>query len=90
MPVFNMLYRNLQPPMSRNPKRHTRFASFVQRLTLTFGLAVVGVLLWMVCAAGHGITSLVDPMDLYMNGYPAVASLLYNNPEIEHSFMRQY
>ena len=49
MPVFNMLYRNLQPPMSRKFKNGTRLAKgLCSALTLAFGLAVVGVLLWMV------------------------------------------
>lgn len=49
MPVFNMLYRNLQPLMSRKFKNGTRLAKgFCSALTLAFGLAVVGVLLWMV------------------------------------------
>ena len=45
MPVFNMLYRNLQPPMSRKFKNGTRLAKgLCSALTLAFGLAVVGVL----------------------------------------------
>ena len=48
MPVFNMLYRNLQPPMSRKFKNGTRLAKgLCSALTLAFGLAVVGVLLWI-------------------------------------------
>lgn len=93
MPVFNMLYRNLQPPMSRKFKNGTRLAKgFCSALTLAFGLAVVGVLLWMVLPQlVTSITSLVDSMDLYMNEISGwVASLLHNNPEIEHSFMRLY
>lgn len=52
-------------------------------LTLAFGLAVVGVLLWMVLPQlVTSITSLVDSMDLYMNEVSGwVASLLHNNPE---------
>ena len=93
MPVFNMLYRNLQPPMSRKFKNGTRLAKgLCSALTLPFGLAVVGVLLWMVLPQlVTSITSLVDSMDLYMNEISGwVASLLHNNPEIEHSFMRLY
>ena len=93
MPVFNMLYRNLQPPMSRKFRNGTRLAKgFCSALTLAFGLAVVGVLLWMVLPQlVTSITSLVDSMDLYMNEISGwVASLLHNNPEIEHSFMRLY
>ncbi|MFR4262121.1 MAG: AI-2E family transporter, partial [Butyricicoccaceae bacterium] len=93
MPVFNMLYRNLQPPMSRKFKNGTRLAKgLCSALTLAFGLAVVGVLLWMVLPQlVTSITSLVDSMDLYMNEISGwVASLLHNNPEIEHSFMRLY
>ena len=91
MPVFNMLYRNLQPLMSRKFKNGTRLAKgLCSALTLAFGLAVVGVLLWMVLPQlVTSITSLVDSMDLYMNEISGwVASLLHNNPEIEHSFMR--
>ena len=57
-----------------------------KRQTLAFGLAVVGVLLWMVLPQlVTSITSLVDSMDLYMNEISGwVASLLHNNPEIEH------
>ena len=93
MPVFNMLYRNLQPLMSRKFKNGTRLAKgLCSALTLAFGLAVVGVLLWMVLPQlVTSITSLVDSMDLYMNEISGwVASLLHNNPEIEHSFMRLY
>ena len=93
MPVFNMLYRNLQPPMSRKFKNGTRLAKgLCSALTLAFGLAVVGVLLWMVLPQlVTSITSLVDSMDLYMNEISGwVASLLHNNPELEHSFMRLY
>ena len=69
MPVFNMLYRNLQPLMSRKFKNGTRLAKgLCSALTLAFGLAVVGVLLWMVLPQlVTSITSLVDSMDLYMN-----------------------
>ena len=93
MPVFNMLYRNLQPPMSHKFKNGTRLAKgLCSALTLAFGLAVVGVLLWMVLPQlVTSITSLVDSMDLYMNEISGwVASLLHNNPELEHSFMRLY
>ena len=79
MPVFNMLYRNLQPPMSRKFKNGTRLAKgLCSALTLAFGLAVVGVLLWMVLPQlVTSITSLVDSMDLYMNEISGwVASLL--------------
>ena len=64
----------------------------MQRADAGLGLAVVGVLLWMVLPQlVTSITSLVDSMDLYMNEISGwVASLLHNNPEIEHSFMRLY
>ena len=62
MPVFNMLYRNLQPLMSRKFKNGTRLAKgLCSALTLAFGLAVVGVLLWMVLPQlVTSITSLVE------------------------------
>ncbi len=93
MPIFNMLYRNLQPPLSRKFPNGTKFAKgLCSALTLAFGLAVVGVLLWMVLPQlVTSITSLMDSMDLYMNEISGwVASLLHNNPEIENSFMRLY
>ena len=93
MPIFNMLYRQLQPRMSRRFKHGTRLAKgLCSALTLAFGLSVVGVLLWLVLPQlVNSITSLVDSMDLYMNEISGwVASLLHNNPEIEHSFMRLY
>ena len=78
--------------MSHNLKRHTACQGFVQCADAGLGLAVVGVLLWMVLPQlVTSITSLVDSMDLYMNEISGwVASLLHNNPELEHSFMRLY
>lgn len=93
MPVFNGLYRVLQPKLAQRMKRGTQIAKgLCSILSLLIGLAVVGVLLWMVLPQlVTSITSLVDSMDLYMNEISGwVASLLHNNPEIEHSFMRLY
>ena len=93
MPIFNMLHRQIQPRMARRFKHGTRLAKgLCSALTLAFGLSVVGVLLWLVLPQlVNSITSLVDSMDLYMNEISGwVASLLHNNPEIEHSFMRLY
>ena len=68
MPVFNMLYRNLQPPMSRKFKNGTRLAKgLCSALTLAFGLAVVGVLLWMVLPQlVVSIFSIVESADTYI------------------------
>lgn len=93
MPVFNGLYRVLQPKLAQRMKRGTQIAKgLCSILSLLIGLAVVGVLLWMVLPQlVTSITSLVDSMDLYMNEISGwVASLLHNNPELEHSFMRLY
>ena len=90
MPVFNMLYRNLQPLMSRKFKNGTRLAKgLCSALTLDFGLQVVGVMLWMVLPQlVPSITTLVVYMYLYMNEISGcVASVLQYNLDFELSFM---
>mgnify|MGYP000397341902 FL=1 len=95
MPVFNMLYRNLQPPMSRKFKNGTRLAKgLCSALTLTFGLAVVGVLLWMVLP--QVISSIVGLVEsnLLTNSIQNVTGwiedTLQNNPQFEAAAQRVY
>ena len=79
MPVFNMLYRNLQPPMSRKFKNGTRLAKgLCSALTLAFGLAVVGVLLWMVLPQlGSMMSGVVTTVNVLMNLLIGVIIALY-------------
>ena len=93
MPVFNMLYRNLQPPMSRKFKNGTRLAKgLCSALTLAFGLAVVGVLLWMVLP--QVISSIVGLVEsnLLTNSIQNVTGwiedTLQNNPQFEAAAQR--
>ena len=95
MPVFNMLYRNLQPPMSRKFKNGTRLAKgLCSALTLAFGLAVVGVLLWMVLP--QVISSIVGLVEsnLLTNSIQNVTGwiedTLQNNPQFEAAAQRVY
>ena len=95
MPVFNMLYRNLQPLMSRKFKNGTRLAKgLCSALTLAFGLAVVGVLLWMVLP--QVISSIVGLVEsnLLTNSIQNVTGwiedTLQNNPQFEAAAQRVY
>ena len=95
MPVFNMLYRNLQPPMSRKFKNGTRLTKgLCSALTLAFGLAVVGVLLWMVLP--QVISSIVGLVEsnLLTNSIQNVTGwiedTLQNNPQFEAAAQRVY
>ena len=85
MPVFNMLYRRIQPPMSRKFTHGTRIAKGISSLlTLIIGLAVVAGLLWMVLPQlVVSIFSIVESADTYMNDVSNwVTGLLKDNPVI--------
>ena len=89
MPVFNMLYRRIEPPMSRKFAHGTRISSL---LTLIIGLAVVAGLLWMVLPQlVVSIFSIVESADTYMNDVSNwVTGLLKDNPVIARNFMQVY
>ena len=93
MPVFNMLYRRIQPPMSRKFAHGTRIAKGISSLlTLIIGLAVVAGLLWMVLPQlVVSIFSIVESADTYMNDVSNwVTGLLKDNPVIARNFMQVY
>ena len=102
MPVFNMLYRRIQPPMSRKFTHGTRIAKGIcSGLTLLIGVAVVtglvgisvvGALLWMVLPQlVVSIFSIVESADTYMNDVSNwVTGLLKDNPVIARNFMQVY
>ena len=93
MPVFNMLYRRIQPPMSRKFTHGTRIAKGISSLlTLIIGLAVVAGLLWMVLPQlVVSIFSIVESADTYMNDVSNwVTGLLKDNPVIARNFMQVY
>lgn len=93
MPVFNMLYRRIQPPMSRKFTHGTRIAKGISSLlTLIIGLAVVAGLLWMVLPQlVVSVFSIVESADTYMNDVSNwVTGLLKDNPVIARNFMQVY
>ncbi len=93
MPVFNGLYKRIQPPLSRRLKNGTRIAKgLCSILTLLIGIAVVGILLWMVLPQlVVSIFSLLESMDTYLNEISSwVAALLKDNPVIERNFLQLY
>ncbi|HIY12386.1 MAG TPA: AI-2E family transporter [Candidatus Agathobaculum merdipullorum] len=93
MPVFNALYKRIQPRLSRRLKNGTRIAKgLCSILTLLIGIAVVGILLWMVLPQLIvSVFSLLESMDTYLNEISGwVASLLKDNPVIERNFLQIY
>lgn len=93
MPVFNGLYKRIQPPLSRRLKNGTRIAKgLCSILTLLIGIAVVGILLWMVLPQlVVSVFSLLESMDTYLNEISSwVAALLKDNPVIERNFLQLY
>ena len=77
MPVFNMLYRRIEPPMSRKFAHGTRIAKGISSL-LTLQLVV-------------SIFSIVESADTYMNDVSNwVTGLLKDNPVIARNFMQVY
>lgn len=93
MPVFNGLYKRIQPPLSRRLKNGTRIAKgLCSILTLLIGIAVVGILLWMVLPQlVVSVFSLLESMDTYLNEISGwVAALLKDNPVIERNFLQLY
>lgn len=93
MPVFNALYKRIQPRLARRMENGTRVAKgLCSILTLLIGIAVVGVLLWMVLPQlVVSIFSLLESMDDYLNEISSwVAGLLKDNPVIERNFLQIY
>ena len=93
MPIFNMLYRRIQPPMTKRFQHGTRIAKGIcSGLTLLIGVAVVTGLLWMVLPQlVVSIFSLVESADSYMNEVSQwVSGLLKDNPVIARNFMQVY
>ena len=93
MPIFNMLYRRIQPPMAKKFPHGTRIAKGIcSLLTLVIGIAVVAALLWMVLPQlVVSIFSIVESADTYMNDASNwVTGLLKDNPVIARNFMQVY
>ena len=93
IPVFNALYKRIQPRFSQRMKNGTRIAKgLCSILTLLIGIAVVGILLWMVLPQlVVSIFALLESMDTYLNEISGwVAALLQDNPVIERNFLQIY
>ena len=93
MPVFNALYKRIQPRLAQRMKNGTRIAKgLCSILTLLIGIAVVGILLWMVLPQlVVSIFSLLESMDTYLDEISGwVGALLQDNPVIERNFMQIY
>lgn len=93
MPIFNALYRRIQPRLAQRMKNGTRIAKgLCSVLTLLIGIAVVGILLWMVLPQlVISVFSLLESIDDYLNEISSwVAALLKDNPVIERNFMQLY
>ena len=93
MPVFNALCKRLQPRLAQRLKNGTRIAKgLCSILTLLIGIAVVGILLWMVLPQlVVSIFSLLESMDTYLDEISGwVAALLQDNPVIERNFLQIY
>ena len=93
MPVFNALYKRIQPKLAQRLKNGTRIAKgLCSILSLMIGIAVVGILLWMVLPQlVVSIFSLLESLDTYLNEISSwVAALLKDNPVIERNFLQIY
>nr|WP_300182675.1 AI-2E family transporter [uncultured Agathobaculum sp.] len=93
MPIFNGLYKRIQPRLSQRLKNGTRIAKgLCSILTLSIGIAIVGILLWMVLPQlVVSVFSLLESMDDYLNEISSwVAALLQDNPVIERNFLQIY
>lgn len=93
MPIFNGLYKRIQPRLSQRLKNGTRIAKgLCSILTLSIGIAIVGILLWMVLPQlVVSVFSLLESMDDYLNEISSwVATLLQDNPVIERNFLQIY
>ena len=93
VPVFNALYRFFQPRLARRFSRGTQIAKgLCSILSLLIGLAVVGVLLWLVLPQlVVSVFSLLSSIETYMDEISGwVAGLLGDNPVIERNFMQLY
>ena len=93
MPIFNGLYKRIQPRLSQRLKNGTRIAKgLCSILTLLIGIAIVGILLWMVLPQlVVSVFSLLESMADYLNEISSwVAALLQDNPVIERNFLQIY
>ncbi|MDO5141770.1 MAG: AI-2E family transporter [Eubacteriales bacterium] len=93
VPVFNGLYKRVQPRLASRLKNGTGIAKgLCSLLTLAIGLTVVGVLLWMVLPQLIvSVFSLLGSMEYYLDEISSwVASLLKDNPVIERNFLQLY
>lgn len=92
-PIFNMLYRTIEPYLTQHMKHGARFAKgLCSILTLSLGLAVVCALLYMVLPQlVVSIFSLLESMDSYLEEISSwVAALLKDNPVMERNFLQIY
>ncbi len=93
MPVFNGLYRIIQPKLEGKMENSSRFAKgLCSALTLLIGVSVVGTLLSMVLPQlVVSIFSLLESMDTYLNEISGwVAGLLKDNPVLKRNFLQLY
>lgn len=93
LPIFNGMYRRLQPRLAARMKNGTRFAKgLCSILTLLIGLVIIGALLWMVLPQlVLSIISLLESMDTYLAEISNwMAALLKDNPVIERNFLQIY
>lgn len=93
LPIFNGMYRRIQPRLSVKMKNGTRFAKgLCSILTLLIGLAIIGVLLWMVLPQlVASIITLLGSMDIYLNEISNwVAGFFKDNPALERNFLQLY
>lgn len=93
MPVFNGFYRIIQPKLAQRMKRGTQFAKgLCSILALLVGVAVVGILLWLVLPQLIvSVFSLLESIEIYMDEISSwVAALLKDNPVIERNFLQLY
>lgn len=92
-PVFNMLYRTIEPRLTQRMKHGARFAKgLCSVLTLLLGIVVVSALLYMVLPQlVVSIFSLLESMDSYLDEISSwVAALLKDNPVMERNFLQIY
>ncbi len=93
LPVFNALYRLIQPHLARRMKHGSRFAKgLCSVLTLMVGVLVVAALLWMVLPQLIvSIFSLLESIDSYLDEISGwMENLLKDNPVLERNFMQLY
>ncbi|MGI6181307.1 MAG: AI-2E family transporter [Agathobaculum sp.] len=93
LPIFNGMYKRLRPRLARRLEHGTQIAKgMCSAITLLIGIAIVGILLWMVLPQlVVSVFSLLESLDVYLEEISGWAAALFkDNPVLERNFMQLY